>query len=84
MYGTGCQAASAHAKVVGLADAGFFLDAASYSATAGGHEGPHVYTEEMAYLFNMSMPVTNTACMAAHDAGRWATCNFDLPFRSLK
>jgi hypothetical protein len=47
------------AHVVGLADAGFFLDHQQYN-----EPGKFTYTAEMEYLYNMSHPTTNADCMA--------------------
>lgn len=49
------------ARVVGLADAGFFLDHEVYKGN-----GRHAYTESMSYLFEMAAPATNAACQKAH------------------
>jgi hypothetical protein len=46
-------------KIRGLGDAGWFLDHAAFGSTE------HVYTNDMAYLFNMSQSVTNSDCQAA-------------------
>lgn len=54
------RALSPSAKVVGLGDAGFFLDHLAYGKSTS------IYTSEMTYLFNMSKPTTNTACQKAN------------------
>lgn len=59
-------AAAPSAKVVGLADAGFFLDHKTYGSQHA------KYTEDMKYLFNMSKAHTDVTCLAAYsEADAW-------------
>jgi len=58
-------------KVVGLGDAGFFLDHEVYQ----GH-GRHEYTENMTYLYDMAAPVTHAACHDAHKGADAWMCFF--------
>eukprot|EP00928_Gymnodinium_smaydae_P045833 TRINITY_DN30507_c0_g1_i1.p1 TRINITY_DN30507_c0_g1~~TRINITY_DN30507_c0_g1_i1.p1 ORF type:complete len:419 (-),score=38.08 TRINITY_DN30507_c0_g1_i1:94-1314(-) len=48
-----------NAKVVGLPDAGYFLDHTAFGKSSSD------YTESMKYLFNMATPSTNEECMTA-------------------
>jgi hypothetical protein len=70
-------AVSPATKVVGLADAGFFLDHPTYGTQN------HAYANAIQYLFNMSTPETDETCMASlseSDAWQCMFAQYTVPF----